>query len=137
MADPANDDARARLLASLRGVGDRLGGGARRLAAMAARQVERRAAGSGMWERELMRVRHHIGDLPSGPERAAMLDVYGEMVARAPQIAQANASVGDRARIRAALENEGRAVMHDPLGPAEREQMVQWLREARRAVGHA
>jgi hypothetical protein len=127
LADPANEPARQALLVRLRGV-TQGGGGAGRLAAGLVRQIEARRSAVGPWERTMMELRYEAAELPSGPDRAAVVDAYVAQIGLAAQVADG----GDapQRQVLMALDNEERAIRSEALGPDER-------RRALDAVGRA
>lgn len=132
LSDPANEPARAALLAQLRGISDRAGGSASRLAGGLARQVEARRRGVGPWEREMMSLRYEVADLPSGEVRAAAFGAYLVQIAWAAEVVtHAGRPAEARRQVLAGLENEARAVRAEAFGPDERRRALEALEDAR------
>gem|GEM_PF-4910759 len=136
LADPANEPARQALLERLRGV-TRGGGGAGRLAAGLARQIEARRGAVGPWERTMMELRYEASELPSGPDRASVVDAYVAQIGMAAQVADGASGDAPRRQVLAALDNEERAIRREALGPDERRRALEAVETARRACGGA
>lgn len=134
LADPANEPAKQALLARLRQltVG---GGGAGRLAANLARQLEARRGGVGPWERTMMDLRYEAAELPTGPDRAAVVEAYVAQIAMAAQVMASAGGDGTRRQVLRALEDEERAVRREALGPDERRRALEAMEQARRDLG--
>ena len=138
LEDPANDEKRRALIAQVTNVGTRLGGAPQVLAKTITRQLawgRRRAPGE--WEREVSRMRRHITETPSGPERAMLTDAYVEALGRGPRGALESLSGKDAREVADVYEREAEAVVREPLGPDERERALDALRSARGRIPHA
>ena len=120
-ADPANRDARDRLIALLIDVSRRTGGMTPALAASAARVLTQYRRGVARWERELMSARYAIPQLPSGEARAAALETYLALTEAAPEIiGQARNPDTARRTVATALMLDARMLRGEALGPRER-----------------
>jgi hypothetical protein len=134
LADPANENARQALVAQLRGVSGRAGGGVARLADGLTRQVEARRRGVGPWEREMMSLRYEVADLPSGEVRAAAFGAYLAQVGFAPEVVSlANRPADVRRQVLDGLDAEARALRTEAFGPEERRRALEAVEEARAA----
>jgi hypothetical protein len=135
LTDPANAANRQRLVATLADISRRAGGVTAALATTAAAGVQRYRRSVGSWERELMRARYAILQLPSGAERAAALEAYLGLTDAAPgTLAGANDPPRAQREVLVALEMEARMLATDALGPGERRAALAANARARAAV---
>ncbi|WP_217915790.1 hypothetical protein [Miltoncostaea marina] len=135
LEDPANEEAKRRLLGRLRLAAETAGGAAGRMGGRLAREVERRRVSVASWERDLMALRYEVVDTAHGPVRDAALDAYAAQArAGARLIASARNPGEARLEILRALEAEERMLRGERLGAAERERARAAITEARVAA---
>ncbi len=120
LADPANDQAKAQLVAQLRGWQVRATGVASQTAGALARQVERRRVSVSEWERDVMDLRYQLPGLPEGPVREAGLRAYeNQLRGGVHLIAHARRPERAREHVVAALQAEGRMLATEGLRAGE------------------
>ncbi len=131
LEDPSNEHKRQALVTSLRDWSKKAGDGAGRSAAKLARQIERRRANVGSWERELLSLRYEIVDLPAGAARDAALDAYSAHAAAGARIVEVSARpIKTRRRVLAALASETALLPGDDLNDVERERALEAIERA-------
>jgi hypothetical protein len=131
LEDPSNDGKRQALVSSLREWSHKAGDGAGRSAARLARQIERRRASVGTWERELLSLRYEVADLPPGAARDAALDAYSAHAAAGARIVEVSARPAKtRRRVLAALASEAALLPGDALDDIERERALEAIERA-------
>lgn len=138
MADPANEEARERLVTQLRSWSTTLGGAAGRSAQALARQVERRKVTVAAWERDVMELRYELPELPDGPVREAALRAYESQVRAAVHlVGSAHRTERAREQVLAALRAEERMLAEERLPAHQRQQAIAAVQAAMAACGGA
>lgn len=121
LADPANEEVKAQLVAQLRAWQTRATGVASQTAGALARQVERRRVSVSEWERDVMDLRYELPGLPDGAVRDAGLRAYENQVRGGVHlIAHARRPERAREHVVAALQAERRMLAGERLTAAER-----------------
>lgn len=116
LADPANEQTKAQLVAQLRGWQVRATGVASQTAGALARQIERRRVSVSEWERDVMDLRYELPSLPDGGVREAGLRAYENQVRGGVHlIAHARRPERAREHVVAALEAERRMLATEGL----------------------
>jgi hypothetical protein len=138
LSDPANEPARRQLVDQLVGWSSRANDTAGRLAGRLAREVERRRVTVPSWERDLMRLRYEIADMPAGAMREAALDAYASQARAGVHLVTAAARPADaRRQVLAALGAEIGMVRRERFTPAERRRALDALEAAQEACLNA
>jgi hypothetical protein len=120
LADPANEQTKAALVAQLRDWQVKATGVASQTAGALARQVERRRVSVSEWERDVMELRYELPGLPAGPVREAALRAYeNQLRGGVHLIAHARRPERAREHVVAALQAERRMLATEGLQPAE------------------
>lgn len=134
LSDPANEPARRQLVDQLMSWSGRANDTAGRLAGRLAREVERRRVTVGSWERDLMRLRYEIADMPSGATRDAALEAYLSQARAGVHLVTAASRPADaRRQVLAALGAEIGMVRRERFTPPERRRALDALEEAQEA----
>lgn len=134
LSDPANEPARRQLIDQLNRWSGRANDTAGRLAGRLAREIERRRVTPSSWERDLMRLRYEIADMPSGPTREAALEAYASQARAGVHLVTAASRPDDaRRQVLAALGAEISMVRRERFTGPERRRALDALEAAQEA----